>query len=175
MKAIEPPNLHCLNAAQGWLMLGNLHEAWSEFAQIEPQYANHPEVLALQWSLLAAEKRWLEATSVSERHVRVAPNDASAWVHRSFALHELKRTREAFERLLPAADQFPEEGIIPYNLACYSCQLGDLTAARAWLERAFTTDADADARRARLLTALEDVDLRPLWPELRKRLQPSAK
>jgi Flp pilus assembly protein TadD len=174
MKPIEPPDLHWLNAAQGWLMLGNPREAWNEFAQIQSEFASHPEVLALQWTLLAAERRWAEAVAVSERHMRVLPADATAWVHRSFALHELKQTREALERLLPAVDRFPQEGIIPYNLACYSCQLGDMPAARAWLERAFTTDENAEARRERLQTALEDSDLQPLWPELKKRVSTHA-
>jgi len=38
---------------------------------------------------------------------------------KQLALHELKRTQEAFDLLLPAADKFPAPWTIPYNLACY--------------------------------------------------------
>jgi Flp pilus assembly protein TadD len=170
MELLEPPDLHWLNAAQGWLMLGNAREGWAELGHIRADRADHPQVLSVKWGLLAAEKRWLEATAVAEFHLRVDPDDAEGWVHRSYSLHELRHTREALDRLLPAVDRFPEEGIIPYNLACYSCQLGDLPAAQAWLERAFTTDPDEETRWDRLTTALADADLQPLWPELKKKV-----
>jgi hypothetical protein len=53
--------------------------------------------------------------------------------------------------------------VIPYNLACYACQLGDLDDARRWLERAVALRSRADLRRL----ALNDHDLQPLWDEIR--------
>jgi predicted Zn-dependent protease len=91
-------------------------------------------------------------------------------VHRSFALHELRRTREAYDQLLAAAGRFPKEMIIPYNLACYTCQLGDLAAARRWLERALALGGNPRQKLLRLESALEDTDLQPLWEELRARV-----
>ncbi len=108
--------------------------------------------------------------AAGERLLRVCPDDANAWVHRSYALHELRRTREAFDLLRPAVGRFPKEIIIPYNLACYTCQLGDLAAARRWFEQALALDDHAEEKRHRLRAALEDADLQPLWPELRDRL-----
>jgi Flp pilus assembly protein TadD len=170
MSPLEPPDTHCLNAAIGWLMLGNAVEARAEFDQIRATSRAHPEVLEFEWRLLAQERRWSEAAAVGERLVQANPDDANSWVHRSYALHELRRTREALDQLLPAVQRFPRELIIPYNLACYTCQLGDLPAARDWLERALALSKDPQQKQLRLQSALEDPDLRPLWPELKARI-----
>ena len=87
------------------------------------------------------------------------PEDPLAWVHRSFALHELKRTAEARDNLLRVVDRFPNDGTMRYNLACYECQLGNLERARGWLDKAFQLP---DAAKLKL-AALEDPDLQPLW------------
>lgn len=168
--SLEPPDSHYLNAATGWLMLGNVAEARDEFNQIRLALRTHPEVMDFEWRLLARERRWHAAADVAEQLVRIRADDPSAWVHRSYALHELRRTREAYEQLLPAVGRFPKEAIIRYNLACYTAQLGDLTAARRWLERALALDESADDKRARLTGALEDPDLQPLWPEMQRQL-----
>jgi tetratricopeptide (TPR) repeat protein len=170
MSPLEPPDSHFLNAATGWLMLGNAVEARAEFTQIRPGWRGHPLVLEFEWRLLAQERRWLEALEAGERLLRVCPEDANAWVHRSYALHELRRTREAFDLLLPAVRRFPQEVIISYNLACYTCQLGDLAAARRWFEQALIIDNGAEAKLHRLRAALEDSDLQALWPEFQRQV-----
>jgi tetratricopeptide (TPR) repeat protein len=170
MSPIEPPDAHCLNAATGWLMLGNAAEARTEFDQISATLRLHPAVLDFEWRLLATERHWLAAAEVGQKLVQVCPDDANAWVHRSYALHELRRTREAFDKLLPAAGHFPQEPIISYNLACYTCQLGDLTAARRWVDRSLALSKKASEKLLRLRSALEDPDLQPLWPELKQRV-----
>ena len=76
----------------------------------------------------------------------------------AFALHELKRTQEAFDALLPVADKFPEQWVIPYNLACYTCQLGRMDEARGWFHRALATGDEKEIK----LQAIDDPDLAPL-------------
>lgn len=168
MSPIEPPDSHFLNAATGWLMLGNPAEAWREFEQIRPPLRAHPDALDFQWQWFAREKRWLEALDIGGRLVDLCSEDPITWIHRSYALHELRRTREALDLLLPAAGRFPKELIIPYNLACYACQLGDLASARRWLDRALALSENAQQKLHRLQSALEDPDLKPLWPELKE-------
>jgi hypothetical protein len=63
-------------------------------------------------------------------------DDVNILSHRSFALHELKRTAEAEVLLLPALERFTDEPTIPYNLACYACVLSRVEEARRLLERA---------------------------------------
>lgn len=60
--------------------------------------------------------------------------------------------------LLPMAPQFPEESIIPYNLACYACQMGNLELAQDWLQRA----AKLRPKNEIKAMALSDPDLAPL-------------
>ena len=70
--------------------------------------------------------------------------------------------RPAREALLPAAEMFPEEPVIPYNLACYACQLERLEEARVWLRQAM----QIGEKKAIQQMALADEDLKPLWPEV---------
>jgi Flp pilus assembly protein TadD len=160
---LEPPDSHRVNAALGWLDLGNPREAAAELAQLAPAVQAHPEVLEARWRLCAAERRWADALAVARAQVTVAPDDPTGWVNQSYALHELRRTAEARDLLLPKAAEFPRQSIIPYNLACYACQLGDLEEARRWLRRFLQLRSKDELRRL----ALNDPDLRPLWPEIR--------
>jgi hypothetical protein len=65
---------------------------------------------------------------------------------------------------LRVVDKFPKDATMRYNLACYESQLGRLTLAKPWLEKAF---ALGDARKMKL-AALDDPDLQPLWKEIGK-------
>jgi hypothetical protein len=54
------------------------------------------------------------------------------------------------------------EPAILYNLACYSCMMGRLADAWAWLEMAFKV---GDQKQLKL-RALDDHDLEQLWAEI---------
>ncbi|MBK9139372.1 MAG: tetratricopeptide repeat protein [Verrucomicrobia bacterium] len=162
MKPLEPPDCHHLRAASGWLELNNPREAAAELQQLSAAARMHPDTLEVLWQLCAANQRWQEAVEFGRLLVRLQPSDPSGWLHRSYALHELRRTEEALTLLVPAAAQFPKESIIPYNLACYCCQLGKLDEARAWLANAARLRGRDEIRRL----ALADSDLQPLWSEI---------
>ena len=95
---------------------------------------------------------------------RQVPDFAAGWLHLAYATRRATGGGEqaAFEILNMVTEKFPEEPIIPYNLACYVCQIGRLPEARDWLKRAF---AMGDARQIKLM-ALKDADLKPLWEEI---------
>jgi Flp pilus assembly protein TadD len=124
------------------------------------------EVLAVRWGILARFKLWEQSVTVAARMIELAPTEVFGWIHRSYALHELKRTQEARDLLVPATELFPQMETVFYNLACYECQLNHVAEARQWWQRAVQLH-DAAELRAR---ALEDEDLRPLWPEIRQML-----
>ena len=64
-----------------------------------------------------------------------------------------------------SSDLFPDAGMVRYNLACYTAQLGQLDTAWHWLEEAIARDGVQVVRRM----GLDDEDLRPLWDRLRNR------
>jgi tetratricopeptide (TPR) repeat protein len=171
MNELGTPDSHHLNAAQGWLELGNHSEANEELAKISASLVNHPEVLEVRWAVHAAGKRWPTCVEVAETLVKVAPDYLLGWIHRSYALHELKRTREAFNLLLPAVELFPEEPLIRYNLACYCCQLEEAREALEWLDKALVL---GDYKQFKQM-ALEDPDLQPLKAEILKLAKPSRR
>jgi tetratricopeptide (TPR) repeat protein len=162
MSPLEYPDRHHLNAAAGWLELGDLVEAGRELSRLSETGGNHPEALTLSWHLLADDGNWTDALEIARQHLRAAPKSPEAWIHQSFALHELQRTNEALAELQRVAGQFPEVGTIPYNLACYSCRLGRLDDARQWLRRAIKVQG----KKETLAAAVDDPDLAALRREL---------
>jgi tetratricopeptide (TPR) repeat protein len=165
---LEPPDSHHLRAAIGWLELGNALEASRELDRIAPPLQAHPDVLAVRWHLAAHTRQWETCAEIAATMIQLDPAQPEPWIHRSFALHELKRTAEAFEQLVCVADDFPEVWTIPYNLACYCAQLGRLDDGEAWFKKAWAIDADAAGA-----AALVDPDLKPIREKLRNLLNPS--
>lgn len=156
----HPDDLY-LRAAQGWLELGNPAEAHEELNRLSPQARPLPDILEFRWHVSARARDWARCLEFAESLLAAEPTRASAWIHRSFALHELKRSEEAFERLAPAVARFPEIWTIPYNLACYCAQLGRLDEALTWYRNAKLKDAHAVTEAGK-----EDPDLQPLWKYL---------
>jgi tetratricopeptide (TPR) repeat protein len=162
MNPLEPPDTHHLLAAQGWLELGNHLEANEELEKITASLRAHPAVLAVRWEIYVTAKKWEAAVDIAAAIIQLDPEDPVGWVHRSYALHELKRTAEARDNLLRVVDKFPISATMRYNLACYECQLGRLEQSKNWLEKAFEV---GDATQIKLM-ALEDPDLEPLWKNI---------
>jgi predicted Zn-dependent protease len=130
--------------------------------QITPMVRAHPDVLLVRWDIYAKAKKWEMAAEVARGITEILPEKPFGWVHWAFSLHELKRTKEAWDVLFPVVDKFPDEHIIRYNLACYACQLGNLKDAEEWLKKAFDVAGKKDIRAM----ALEDPDLQPLWDKI---------
>ena len=159
MDVLAHPNGIYLSAAQGWLELGNWTEALAELEQIGPEWREHPDVLQVRWQVAVKAERWPEALAVAESLCRTAPDSPFGWIHRSYCLHELHRTQEAWDALFPLAERFPREWLISYNLACYACQLGNLEEAKSWLARAVKLGDRTEIERL----AEQDGDLKPLF------------
>jgi tetratricopeptide (TPR) repeat protein len=162
VKPLAHPDSFHLRAARGWLELGNPLEANEELEKIAPALGMHPDVLEVRWQISAKARQWEACIELAERIIALTPDNPFGWIHRSFALHELKRTQEAWDNLIRVIKKFPKEAIIPYNLSCYACQLGNLQDALNWLRRAF---AVGDGSKVKLM-ALADPDLEPLWDKI---------
>lgn len=159
-----PDRFHC-SAVEGWLMLGNYAEAQADLARLSPGARKHPDVLELEWDVLAHEQRWNEALEVARRLIQVAPERSFGWVHQAFSLRRIEGggLDRAWEALLPAVKLFPTEKLIPYNLACYAAQLGRAGEAWDWLHRAMEAANDVGLIKK---MALADEDLKPLWERI---------
>ena len=168
MQGLEPSDIHRLNAALGWLGLNAPADARAELTAIAPAQQSHPALLEVRWLICAHEQNWPDALAVARAELAAAPDDSSGWLHQAYAL---RRTTggglpQAKEALLPAAEKFPAEPVIAFNLACYACQLSQLDEAREWLGQASKVGGKAAIKKM----ALADDDLKPLWPEIGKLL-----
>jgi len=162
MNQLEPPDSHYLEAARGWLGLGDWASANQELEGIRPGFCTHPAVLQTRLQIYAAAKQWAMAAAIARALTAIIPGSPFGWIHWAYSLYELKRTQEARNVLLLAADKFPDEYLIRYSLACYACQLGNLKEAQQWLKKAFSLAGQKDIRKM----ALDDPDLQPLWDKI---------
>src|SRR4051812_13553284 len=112
MKRLSTSDLHHLRAADGWLDLGDWKSANEELDEVAPARRSHVAVLQLRFRVYSAAQHWELALVVAEALFNYTSEIADTWIHRSFVLHELKRTAEAESLLLPALDRFPEEPTI---------------------------------------------------------------
>ena len=150
-------------AAHRWLDLDNHEEAFEELEKIDAPLRGHPDVLEVRWNIYAAAKKWEYCVEIGGALVRLVPQQTAGWICRSFALHELKRTQEAYDALKPALDTFKDEQLIWYNMACYACVLGNKTEARELLDKAIELGGNAVK-----VQALNDPDLLGVWGGKRK-------
>lgn len=155
-----------IDSIDGWLMLGSPSEALMEFGRLSPVGASHPRSLDARWRIAAAMRDWDSALEAAVQLQQVAPDDPAGWIHRSYAIrrHKLGGLHKAWDALLPAASRFPKVSVIPYNLACYAAQLGQLIDAWDWLHRAI--EAAEDIRLIKN-QALNDPDLKPIWDRVK--------
>ncbi len=165
MEKLGSPDTHYLSSALGWLELGNRAEARLEWARINPEARRLPEVLEVGWLIQAAEKDWAGALETARALIATDPDRSFGWLHQAYALRRVPEggIRAAWNALLPVVERFPKEPTIPYNLACYACQMGWLDEARKWLRQA-QRRGDKTAIKA---MALADIDLEALWSEIR--------
>jgi tetratricopeptide (TPR) repeat protein len=147
-------------AAQGYHELGLWREAWRELDALSDDAQHRPDVLEMRILILINEQKWKEALNLSRQLAEVAPEEEGGWVHAAYCLHELGRTAEAIQALLAAPITLREKAIYHYNLACYSCVLGRIDAAREALQRSIALD-----KRYRDF-ARTDRDLAPLHGEI---------
>ncbi len=166
MQKLEPPDSFHFDAAVGWLGLGAAGDARHELEQISPEHQNRADVLEIRWLVNIQEQRWSEALQTAEIELHTAPTNVSGWLHRAYALRRIQNggLHQAWEALVPAADKFPQEPVVAFNLSCYACQLGQLDAARVWLKCALKIGG----AQAIKTMALADEDLKPLWPEIKE-------
>ena len=164
VEPLEPPDVHYLRAAIGWLQLGNHIEADAELEGINPKLRVHPDVLQVRWQIYAKAKKWDACVAIARTVVELDPDRASGWMDLAYSLRRVVDAglSAACEALLVAAEKFPTEPLILYNLSCYACQMGRMEDAWNWLRLAFAIASKAGDKERLRLMALNQPDLEPL-------------
>ena len=162
MDPLEPPALHHMLAAHGWIELGNTTEALAELARIPVELQSLPAVQAGRLDCLVAAKHWDDATELAGVLCEQHPDEAGLWLHFAYATRRCTggSIEQAHAVLAPRVEQFPDEWLIPYNVACYLCQMNRLPEARGLLELATAVGGDHVE-----VLAKDDEDLAPLRGE----------
>tara|TARA_Y100001934_G_scaffold74189_1_gene92193 strand:+ start:554 stop:1138 length:585 start_codon:yes stop_codon:yes gene_type:complete len=165
---VEPlptPDVHHWESAQGWTVLRNAREAYAELEKIRPELQVHPLVQSAWLDAWITGQEWGKAIDMAQTLTTDFPQEPGFWLHLAYATRRVEEggLDQALEVLSSVKDEFPQEWIIPYNIACYLCQMENLPDAKANLSRAMVIDGNKT--RA---TALSDDDLMPLWQWVKK-------
>jgi tetratricopeptide (TPR) repeat protein len=166
---LEPPDQQILTAAYGYVQLQMFHEANEQLDKIDPFLRAAPEILALRIEIYRGLAKWELMIELAKRLLEFQPDNPEWPVSLAYATRRAISVEAAKEILLKAEPQFPREALIPYNLACYECQLGNLVSAKNYLTQAFKIDSNWR------VIALEDRDLEPLWETLGAKIDEQEK
>ena len=153
-----------LTAAQGWLELGNHEEAFEELEQIDAPLRGHPDVLEVRWGIYASIEKWDYCLEIGSAMVRLGPARFTGWINRSFALHCLKRTKEAYEQLKEGVKASRRGGTHLVQPRLLRLCVGQ--EVRGEEESGEAIDMGGDTVKMR---ALDDPDLEGLWREDEKK------
>jgi len=157
---LEPPDQHHWQAAVGYVELGMFEDANDQLEKIDPFNRAAPEVLAVRPEIYRGLGKWEAMQRMAKRLKEFEPHNVQWTISLAYATRRAYSTDTAMEILLNAEAKFPKEAAIPYNLACYYCQLGEIGKAKRYLKQAF--EIGLNWRKA----TLEDEDLRALWDSL---------
>lgn len=125
-----------------------LAEAAAELDRIPAPFSGSTEVLAIRLLLLQEQKNWPALRDAASEFVRRAPAEPGGWITWAYATRRAESLPAAEEILLVAEQHHPTEPTIQFNLGCYACLRGDLTTARARIDRAIALDAKFSAAAA---------------------------
>ncbi|PAW66829.1 MAG: hypothetical protein B9S34_07015 [Opitutia bacterium Tous-C1TDCM] len=142
--------------ARGYLELGMLEAAAAELALIPGPACDGADVLAVRMAVLHEQAKWPELARIAGEFTRREPGESAAWITWAYATRRAVSLAAAEQILLTAEVHHPAEATIHFNLGCYACQRGDLSAARERVARAIDLDGKFAA------AAQSDPDLAPL-------------
>ena len=119
IEALPPKDQRHVDAADGWLSLGNHVEANEELGKVESKNRKHLDVLQVCWLVCAKAEKWDVCLDLATAMTQVAPECRLGWLHRAHSLGKMGRVSEAKEVLLSAARQFHSDCAISFYLAGY--------------------------------------------------------
>ncbi|HTR40858.1 MAG TPA: hypothetical protein VMH87_04520 [Pseudomonadales bacterium] len=167
IKPLDTPDSFHVQAAEGWLGLGDVESATNELREISPSERTHPAVLSVRYEIYSKTKQWDMAVEVANELIKMLPEEPFVWINLAYATRRKTggSIPDAKKILLAAEPKFSKHYLFKYNLACYCSQLGELKEAERWLKKAAAIDKAAVKKMAS-----QDDDLKPLWASLGRML-----
>lgn len=151
------PTSRRVEYALGYLGLGLHAQAADELAAVGREDCFAPEVMGARVELHLAMKQWKRVVGDARRLLELDQNNVAAWIALGCALRRTESVGAARDLLLRSERLHgAKHAVIHYNLACYTCLLGDLQAAKAHLAKACTMDSEFKT------AARDDPDLRAI-------------
>ena len=164
MKELEPKEetlpdevLWTLQRCDGFLDLHMPARARAEWARIPAAHQSHRAGVEILLRLAMEEQNWAEAADLAEALTKRYPDEPAYPVQLAYCTRRKESIAAARSILLEASRRFKKTAVIPYNLACYECQLGHREEALTYLKRAVKLNAGF------IKMALDDEDLEPIW------------
>jgi hypothetical protein len=158
--SLQPQDAMHLQAAAGWIELGDLGSANDELGRITPSSRAHPDVLDLWWLIYSHHEKWDMCLDIASAIVKMAPDRSSGWVDKAYSLRwSGAGVNKAQTVLHEAAKKFPVDWTIQYNLACYCALLHQRVEAKNHLRKACALGESVTV----LGMARDDADLESLW------------
>jgi len=148
---------HQLRAAQGFLELGDPDSAWEELESIPAEDRAHQAVLWMRLEIYRAKQKWDGVVEIAQHLVESSPDAPQHWIDLAWGQRRAIDLQTAEKTLKEALGKFPNEAVIHYNLACYSCVSGRIEEGKVQLETAFKLDPSLRE------DALDDQDLVGVW------------
>src|SRR5262245_14831482 len=117
---LSPEDQRHIDAADGWVGLGDHKSAHKELNSITPRHFGLPQVLSVRFHVYYLRDDWQGAADIAEILTRQLPRDPYWIIQQALALHKLGRIAKAFKLLRPAVAKFPNDQFIPHLLAVYA-------------------------------------------------------
>jgi len=76
---LEPPDIFHVDAAKGWLELGDHIAANDELENVSARLRAHPDVLDVRWQIYARAKKWEACVEIAAAIIKVAPGRSDGW------------------------------------------------------------------------------------------------
>ncbi len=160
MNTLPISDQHHLDAAEGWIELGNFEEAKRELQQISEQFKCDPDVIEMRYRVDCRPECWDAVHELVMAMRNSMPEKPRIDFYLAMIQFYGKKYQEAYETLRPVVDELPEDWTIAYCLACYCCKLGKVDEAKIWLHKAI--DLGGEELRQ---DAMADPDFAPLWAQ----------
>ncbi len=113
-------------AAEGFLDLGMVDEAWEQLDVIEPLERAHPSVVAMRIRILERMECFETGVEIARGAARLHPEDLDIRLLGAVHIRQVTGDAEALRFLEDDAGTFHGDGGYWFAIACLHCQLGDL-------------------------------------------------